>query len=108
MTKSRQYLLISGLIAVLLLVVARMPLTSHPSNHTRMVVDHTLQTYVAPPCFDDAELTNYLSETTWSKVKELHYKPESRCTEERIQPIKQTLWNKLLQSIGLSSSPWSW
>ncbi|SEL96527.1 hypothetical protein SAMN04488688_107134 [Paenibacillus sp. cl141a] len=73
-----------------------------------MILDHTLQVYVAPPCFNDAGLTNNLSETTWDKVKERGYEPESACTSEQMKPVTYTTWNKIKELAGLSPSPWAW
>ncbi|GIQ65960.1 hypothetical protein PACILC2_45280 [Paenibacillus cisolokensis] len=73
-----------------------------------MILDHTLQVYVAPPCFNDADLTNYLTETTWNKVAERGYEPESACTAEMMKPVARTMWNKVRELAGFIPSPWAW
>src|SRR5690606_16331527 len=73
----------------------------------RMIIDHTLKVYVAPPCFDEADVTNYLEETTFERAVELNYKPESSCTEQAVIGEPRSLLDGVLQSIGLKQGQWS-
>lgn len=97
-----------GALTVILLFIVLVPLPYPPSGDTRMILDHTLQVYVAPPCFTNDGFTNFLSETTWAEVKKTDYKPESACTEDKLQPVKRTIWNRVLEAAGLVPSPWKW
>lgn len=77
-------------ILILLLVVtisASFFLTreTKPSADTRVILDHTSKTYIAPTCFEDAEATNFLSETTLQEAYELNYQPHSACTENALK-----------------------
>lgn len=93
---------------MIVLFIFFFPLPFHPPGDTRIILDHTLRVYVAPPCFNDAALTNYLTETTWSKAREKGYEPESACTAERMKPTESTIWNKLREMAGLIPSSWRW
>ncbi|MFC3771727.1 hypothetical protein [Paenibacillus sp. GCM10012303] len=93
---------------ILLLFVFLVPLPFQPPGNTRMILDHTHKVYVAPPCFNGAVLTNYLTETTWNKVIEKGYRPESACTAEKMEPVARTMWNKVWELAGFIPSPWAW
>lgn len=95
-------------LAALLLLVIVVPFPFQPPGSARMVLDHTLKVYAAPPCFQQAGLTNYLTETTWSKAKASGYEPESSCTAQLMEPVSTTLLSKMSQLLGLRPSPWSW
>lgn len=84
------------------------PITMSPPGSTRVVVDHTLETYIAPLCFDEAEATNHLGEVTWERVSDYGYKPESACTETQLAPQTMLLWQSLAIRLGLINGPWSW
>lgn len=99
--------LITG-IALAALLALFIPISAQPPGETRMVMDETLETYIAPPCFNQAEVTNDLRETDWSAVKQSGYGAESACSAERMMPVKQTLGQLLFQTLGLSKSPWEW
>lgn len=107
MTKQRLWWL-GGVILLFVMFMVLVPLPFHPPGDTRMILDHTLQVYAAPPCFDDAGLTNNLSETTWNKASEKGYKPESSCTAEQMKPVVDTTWNKIMEMVGITRSPWTW
>ncbi|MCM3749737.1 hypothetical protein M3223_20500 [Paenibacillus pasadenensis] len=92
-------------IAVIVFII---PFSFEPPGGTRMVADHTNQTYIAPPCFDEANLTNNLAEVDWSWVKESGYKADSACTSDKLATAKETLGEKFAQLLGLSKSPWAW
>ncbi|WP_020619785.1 hypothetical protein [Paenibacillus daejeonensis] len=96
-----------GLI-VLLCVIAVVPVTTGPPDRTRMVVDHTLETYIAPPCFDQAEATNYLGEINWRGAQTYNYKPESACTTALMEPQSMMLWQVAGVRLGWLSGPWGW
>ncbi|PSL50804.1 hypothetical protein B0H94_10280 [Salsuginibacillus halophilus] len=72
----------------------------------RIVLDHTNETYVAPACFNDADVTNNLTETTYAEAKRVEYTPESVCTEHELTAQEVPLFMALLQWLGLVSHPW--
>ncbi|MFD0590936.1 hypothetical protein ACFQZE_23355 [Paenibacillus sp. GCM10027627] len=107
MTKRTKWWLSGGIIIFIILVVS-VPLPTQPPGDTRMILDHTLLVYAAPPCFNEADLTNNLAETTWDLAKQKGYEPESACTAEKMKPVSRTLWNIGMNWLGLSASPWAW
>ncbi|WP_227935046.1 hypothetical protein [Alkalihalobacillus deserti] len=63
--------------------------TVTPSDETRVIIDHTQKVYSAPACYDQAELTNNLEETTLGHAKDLEYVSESNCTEKEFSGEKK-------------------
>ncbi|WP_152397646.1 hypothetical protein [Paenibacillus cellulositrophicus] len=80
---------------------------STPGN-TRVILDHSLQWVVTPPCFNSAKVTNNLTESKLSRAEKLQYKPDSTCTEESLAGMKQTLFQILLEKIGAKKGVWDW
>lgn len=76
--------------AIILLIIGFVvPVTVHPTDDMRMIIDHTKKVYVTPSCFDQADLTNNLEETTLKFVRTLTYEPESECTIKELEVIKK-------------------
>ncbi|WP_246873803.1 hypothetical protein [Paenibacillus dendritiformis] len=85
------------------------PVTLHPPDSTRIVLDHTYQTYIAPPCYDRAEVTNNLSEGALKHLKDYSsYLPESACTRDSLAPREVTAGVWLGQMLGIGKGPWDW
>lgn len=95
--------LIVGVIVIIGLFV---PSETHPSGDTRIILDHTYQTYTAPACFEESGLTNFLEEATLEKAKELDYPAHSVCTEEALASEKDSLLGSWLKNIGIVSKKW--
>ncbi|SDS22337.1 hypothetical protein SAMN05444162_0997 [Paenibacillaceae bacterium GAS479] len=95
-------------IVLLAVIVFIIPFSFEPPGDTRMVADRTNKTYIAPPCFDEANPTNNLAEVDWTWVKQSGYKPESSCTSEKLMTAKVTLGEKFTQLLGLSKGRWAW
>lgn len=98
---------IVGLIIIFGIVGSLIKTTPIAPPKARMIVDHTLQVYVAPPCFNEADVTNYLEETTFERAVDLGYTPESSCTEEAIIGEPRSLLDGVLQNLGLKQGQWS-
>lgn len=77
-----------------------------PPN-ARIIVDHSLKVYVAPPCFNDAEVTNFLEETTYERALELGYEPESSCTEQAVTDKPRSLFVHVLEVTGWKKTKWT-
>lgn len=76
--------------AILLLVIGFViPVSVSPADDTRVIIDHTKKVYSTPECFDQAELTNNLEETTIGHAKSIEYTSESACTEEALSHEKK-------------------
>lgn len=84
------------------------PLPLAPPGGTRIVLDHTQQVYIAPPCFEQAGATNYLTETTWAEAQQKGYDAESACTAELMQPVATPGWQRLWQLSGAGATAWDW
>ncbi|MDT8859876.1 hypothetical protein N0O92_06490 [Alkalihalobacillus sp. MEB130] len=82
------WILLAGLLLVLGLII---PITVTVPGDTRVILDHTHQVYSAPACFDQAELTNNLEETTLQYALDLEYESESSCTDHELQDSKPFL-----------------
>ncbi|MBD2868996.1 hypothetical protein [Paenibacillus arenilitoris] len=98
----------SGLLIAMVLLLFVIPWPFRPPADTRLILDHTEEVYIAPPCFEQAGATNYLTESTWSKAKASGYRPESACTSDRLKPVPVSLWNWIRERTGVLPSPWSW
>ncbi|WP_078553024.1 hypothetical protein [Bacillus alkalicellulosilyticus] len=88
----RYIILVVGLLLILLIASFVIKVTPTAPNQTRMVIDHTYQIYIAPPCFNDAEVTNYLEETTLERALQLDYEPESACTVDALTDEPRALF----------------
>ncbi|MDA3131032.1 hypothetical protein ACFPTR_00655 [Aliibacillus thermotolerans] len=98
---------ISGILFILLFISGFfIPIQLEAPPHVRMIVDHTYHVYVSPPCFNDADLTNYLQETDYKTAKELGYEPESSCTETSLVEESVPLNIALLKMIGVVATKW--
>ena len=97
---------IGGISIAAIVALLVVPLPFGPPGDTRIIVDHTLRTYIAPSCFNQAEVTNHLSELTWTDAQQRGYAPESACTSDALQPVRTTIIGKTLQNIGVLPSPW--
>ncbi|KHF41777.1 hypothetical protein [Halalkalibacter okhensis] len=82
------WITLAGLLLIIGLVV---PITVTAPDDTRVILDHTNKVYSAPACFDQADLTNNLEETTLKFAQELEYVSESSCTEEQLKETKPFL-----------------
>ncbi|RXZ77835.1 hypothetical protein EBB07_27590 [Paenibacillaceae bacterium] len=100
------YSVAAAIVLIGALYVIKLPVD--PPDDTRMVLDHTKRIYIAPPCFETAEATNYLSDSTWKDAKKSNYEPESECTAELMQPKPQSLWQIINQSLGLGPKRSLW
>ncbi|GIP26136.1 hypothetical protein J23TS9_12660 [Paenibacillus sp. J23TS9] len=93
-------------LTVLSLLFIRM--TVQPPGNTRVILDHSLQKIIAPPCFNSAEVTNNLTESKLSRADKLQFKPDSACTEKSLAGTKMTLFQILLEKIGVKKGGWDW
>jgi hypothetical protein len=93
-------------LTVLILLFIRV--TVQPPGNTRVILDHSLQWVITPPCFNSAKVTNNLTESKLSRAEKLQYKPDSTCTEESLAGMKETLFQILLEKIGAKKGGWDW
>ncbi|WP_018921380.1 hypothetical protein [Salsuginibacillus kocurii] len=93
-------------ILVLFSVALIVPITLSAPPDTRMIVDHTHEVYIAPQCFDQADTTNYLEETTWGGAQSTDYSAESECTDQAMTDEGVPIIHALLQTLGVIPSKW--
>lgn len=73
-----------------------LPLADRTSGSERVIVDHTLEEIVHPGCFDQAGLTNYIDEVSFSRAtEELGYRIEDECSKERLEEGKESVISKI-------------
>ena len=96
-----------SIVALFAIIGAFIKTTDIAPSHARIIVDHTPQTYIAPPCFNDADATNDLEDTTLERAVELGYKPESECTESAIVGEPRSLLSKTLEKLGFIEGQWA-
>ncbi|RSL31128.1 hypothetical protein D7Z54_22710 [Salibacterium salarium] len=101
--------LIIGAILLAAIIISGffIPIQLSAPPDVRTIVDHTNQEYVSPPCFNDAELSNYLQESYLGEAQQLDYKAESECTTNSLVEEDVTLNIALLKMLGLVGSKWS-
>lgn len=106
--REKKAAIVLAIFIVLIGVSLYVPINANPSANTRMIVEHTYKTYIAPPCFEQAQTTNNLAETTLDKALELNYKAESSCTENHLKPVKKPAIKIIAEKMGLISGKWDW
>lgn len=77
-----------------------------PSPNTRVVLEHTYKTFIAPLCFETADTTNFLEESTLGNAQTKDYEPHSSCTEEALEAENNSLFISLLKEIGIMKKKW--
>ncbi|MFD3257872.1 hypothetical protein ACE3MQ_04585 [Paenibacillus lentus] len=97
-----------ALVALILLSLFFIPINASPSGQTRMILDHSLHVYVSPPCFNEAQVTNNIAESTLSKARELQYEAEAKCTTDSLMSQKMSLADALFIRLGIVKGPWNW
>lgn len=104
--KSLWFTLIIFLFCTVLLIGLFIPRETHPSGDTRIILEHTYKTYVAPVCFEESDPTNFLEESTLQKAESLNYDPHSPCTENALESEDDRLIPSLLKQIGIMNKKW--
>nr|WP_100372535.1 hypothetical protein [Bacillus sp. FJAT-45037] len=79
-----------GLAVILIILGLTIQVTVEP-NDERVIIDHTKKVYSAPECYDNADLTNNLEETTYQYANDLNYEVESSCTSEALSGDKKPI-----------------
>lgn len=100
MTKKRWILLVSVLLAAALIALFFMPRDNGPSPNSRIILEHTYRTYLAPSCFELEDPTNYLEEATLADAEELGYPPNSDCTAEAFEGNNDSRFESLMKELG--------
>ncbi|MGG1663606.1 hypothetical protein [Brevibacillus sp. NRS-1366] len=79
-----------------------------PSADTRIILENTYQTFISPPCYEQAQKTNNLTESDIKQANALNYQPESTCTESSLTPVKLPITYAIAEKLGIKESKWEW
>src|SRR5690625_2094930 len=96
----------SVIIALAIVISFFIPKETKPSAKTRIILEHHHNTYIAPKCFEQSEVTNYLEDSTLGEAHRLNYEPNDTCTETELASEKESLFISLLKDIGIISKKW--
>ncbi|MFC5591481.1 hypothetical protein ACFPRA_21580 [Sporosarcina soli] len=107
--KALPFILVILLFGIVVLIAMLVPIETHPSPDTRVILEHTYKTYIAPVCFEESDPTNFLQEATLQEAKSLDYAPHSSCTEDALKSENDRLLTSFLKQIGIMNKKWdSW
>lgn len=101
MKNRKLWIIIAVLAIAALLTVFFLPRENEPSPETRVVLEHTYRTYIAPSCFETADATNFLEEATLEYAEELNYPPHSECTENAFTGNSDSPFVSLMKELGI-------
>lgn len=101
MNKTRIWVAIAILAAVAFLIFMFVPRENVPPDNTRIVLEHTFRTYIAPSCFQEADATNFLEESTLEHAEELGYPPHSDCTVVAFEGKTESRFTSILKEFGI-------
>lgn len=104
----KSVLIISLVVIVMFILGFTVKVTSYPPDDTRIILDHTKKIYIAPPCFEEADPTNYLEETTYLKAKQTDYPAQAPCTENLLAGVSEPIFISGLKKVGVMKSDWAW
>jgi len=99
-------LIILAAVAGMFPFLVELPLQSPGS--TRVILDHSLQTFIAPSCFEQAEISNNLSDSTLGRARDKRYVPESACSERALAHARMTLFQLLWETTGAWTGRREW
>ena len=100
--------LLKILIVIMVLVVIgfMIPKETKPSSDTRIILEHTYKTYIAPGCFEQSNPTNFLQDSTLGEAQNLNYDAHDSCTIDRLENEKDSLIISLLKDVGVLDKKW--
>ncbi|MDN7243168.1 hypothetical protein QWY14_15295 [Planococcus sp. N028] len=100
MRKNKLWIWGTVILAAVFLVLLFMPRDNQPSPQTRVILEHSHRTYIAPSCFEESNATNFLEEATLQEARDLNYPAESACTEKAFQGNSDSFLVSLLKELG--------
>lgn len=93
--------IISSIIAVIILLSIFIKVDTPPSKDTRVIIEHKYETYIAPPCFEQSDATNFLEESTMEHAEDIGYRMHDTCTEKALETEENAGIIHLFKQIGL-------
>lgn|SRR5690625_280276 len=106
MTKKRLFVMLLIFIGLMLIDSFLIPRETKPSLDTRIILEHTYKTYIAPRCFEQSNATNYLQDSTLEEAQYLNYDPHDSCTETELESEEDSFFISILKDIGILSKKW--
>lgn len=104
----KKTLIVVGIVILSLLIIGfGFEKETKPRDDTRLILEHTYKTYIAPICFEDSGATNYLEDSDLAMAKQLRYDANDDCTEEALKPIKEKIIISYLHELGILQTEWS-
>ena len=82
--RKKQKILAAALVTLIILAATAIALLKDDRSDSRVILDHTHKTYIAPSCFEESNPTNFIENSTLGEAEELGYPPHSACTEEAL------------------------
>lgn len=104
--KKKNKIILSAVLVISVILFYFIPFRFQPPADIRVIIERTHEVYIAPACFDQFDATNNIAETSLEYAQNQGYPPESACTEEALQPVSMTLWQRVQESLGTSSIHW--
>jgi hypothetical protein len=101
MKKNNLWIWGTVILAAVLLILFFMPRDNQPSPQTRVILEHSHRTYIAPSCFEESNATNFLEESTLQGARDLNYPAESACTERAFQGNRDSFFVSLMKELGI-------
>ncbi len=101
MKQKKIWMIALVLAAAVLLLFFFIPRENTPSPESRVILEHSFRTYIAPSCFEQADATNFLEEATLEQAQELNYPPHSSCTEKAFEGNNDSGFIRLLKELGI-------
>ena len=101
MSKKRIGIILALVLAVILLALFFLPRENEPSPNSRVILEHTYRTYIAPSCFESADATNFIEESTLEEATAMNYLPHSDCTVDLFQPNNDSPFINLMKELGI-------
>lgn len=99
--KQKKIWTVALLLAAVLLILFFVPRNNVPAPESRVILEHTFRTYIAPSCFEQADATNFLEEATLETAQDLNYPPHSSCTEKAFEGNRDSGFIQLLKELGI-------
>src|SRR5699024_6870058 len=75
-----------------------------PNADTRLILEHTYKTYIAPPCFEDTYATYCSEDSDIEMTEQLEYEVNDTCTEIERAPIKDKITVSFLHDLAISKT----
>ncbi len=99
-------LIVTAVIWLLLIAGFIFETETKPSPDTRIFLEHTYKTYIAPNCLQESEPSNFILESNLQEAVELGYPPHSECTENELAGEKDKFIVHILKELGVIEKKW--